>query len=154
MEPKLKRAFHSEVHQKRIPFRGLRRFASSQDSHPSPPGKPEVSVVSLLLLPHAKANLCMGTHVQRKRPRPRKEIRFAAVSHDPAATQPGTVSHRAERISNCESIARLRRPCQKQAPNLQAAQPSCTHHPSAVREASPRSAMHKYPLTKFPFPVC
>ena len=79
---------------------------------------------------------------------------LATVSHDPATTLPGTVSHRAERISNCESIARLRRPCQKQAPNLQAAQPSCTHHPSAVREASPRSAMHKYPLTKLPLPVC
>ena len=92
--------------------------------------------------------------VQRKRPRPRKENRFATVSHDPATTQPGTVSYRAERISGCESIARLRRPFQKQAPNLQAAQPSCTHHPSAVREASPRSAMHKYPLTKFPLPVC
>ena len=62
--------------------------------------------------------------VQRKRPRPRKEIRFATVSHDHAATQPGTVSHRAERISNCGSIARLRRPCQKQAPNLQEAQPA------------------------------
>ena len=35
--------------------------------------------------------------VQRKRPRPRKENRFATVSHDPAATQPVTVSHRAER---------------------------------------------------------
>ena len=53
-----------------------------------------------------------------KRPRPRKENRFATVSHDHAATQPSTVSHRAERISNCESQARLRRPCQKQQLNL------------------------------------
>ena len=63
----------------------LGRFASSQAAHPSPPGKPEVSVVSLLLLPHAKANLCMGTHVQRKRPRPRKENRLVPY---PTTTQP------------------------------------------------------------------
>ena len=65
-----------------------------------------------------------------KRPRPRKENRFATVSHDHAATQPGTVSHRAERISGSGSIARLRRPCQKQLLNLHAAQPTYTYCPT------------------------
>ena len=113
--------------------------------------------------------------VQRKRPRPRKEIRFATVSHDPATTQPGTVSYRAERtcVSAQPSSAdacnvgircsddvmlqhiprkgrRGRRPLQ----SVCAAQPTYTHHPSAVREASLRMSMLKYPLTKFPFPVC
>ena len=100
---------------------------------------------------------------------------LATVSHDHAATQPGTVSYRAERtcVSAQPSSAdacnvgircsddvmlqhiprkgrRGRRPLQ----SVCAAQPTYTHHPSAVREASPRSAMHKYPLTKLPLPVC
>ena len=81
---------------------------------------------------------------------------LATVSHDPATTQPGTVSHRAERtcVSAQPSSAdacnvgircsddvmlqhiprkgrRGRRPLQ----SVCAAQPTYTHHPSAVREA-------------------
>ena len=149
--------------------------ASSQAAHPSPPGKPEVSVVSLLLLPHAKANLCMGTHVQRKRPRPRKEIRLLPY---PTTTQPhsrvpyptGQNGHAFPRNPARQTLATWAyvaatmlccstfhaRDVKDAVPYKAFARHSRRndYHPSAVREASPRMSWHKYPLTKLPLPVC
>ena len=109
-----------------------RRVADPWWGHPPGATSPDVRVQ-----PRAAAAL-LGRFLwscSKKASQTPKGKPLATVSHDPAATLPGTVSHRAERISGSGSIARLRRPCQKQLLNLHAAQPSCTHHPSAVREA-------------------
>ena len=113
--------------------------------------------------------------VQRKRPRPRKEIRLLPY---PTTTQPhsrvpyptGQNGHAFPRNPARQTLATWAyvaatmlccstfhaRDVKDAAPYKAFARHSRRndYHPSAVREASPRMSWHKYPLTKLPLPVC